>query len=341
MKLMNQTLATLLLLGLTVSVFAQEGGGIVVTGDPTQVGSHDQNATGGGSIVIPDEGPDPLRQQSPPAPTATRDETAHKRLDGHDGQVKTLRADVDTLRTDFEAYKTASRQERMAAYQGDNVRLATARVQKSRARTNLRKKGVSENVFSEAKLFKALEAALKSGKLDNLLRNKLNTWMADEGTTLGRMFAQTQKIASMEATLYGEGGTKDDPKGLVGDVRSLQSWAKAQGYDPSKDYDHATKDFDPTADSKPANPPAAGTTPSAPADKGTSEPSKGTEQGTNPAPPADKPTDPAAEKAKAGAKPGGLFERMPGAAVPAAGAMALALGCFAIPGLRRRIASAR
>lgn len=226
MKLTNQTLATLLLLGLAVSGYSQ--GGIDVTGDPVQVGGHDQNTTTtGGQIVIPDE-QDPLRQQPPAHAATSRDEEAHKRLDG-------LKSDVDALRADFEAYKAASKNERLAAYMGDNVRLTSARAKKSRARTALRKKGVSEKTFSEARLFKALEAALKSGKLDAILLERIDGFIADPKTKLGEMLVATQKIVSLELTLYGEGGTKEEPKGgVVTDVQNLKNWAAT---DPTKPYD--------------------------------------------------------------------------------------------------------
>jgi len=340
MKL-TSILLSMLLLGLTVHAFAQDGndqnqgGGITVSGDPTQVQvGHDQATTTGGQLVIPDD-----QQQGPPPAQATqsvRDDAAHQRLDGHDGEIGKLNGDVAGLKADFEAYKAASRNERLAAYMGDNVRLASAQTRKSTARAKLRRKGVSEKTFSEPALFKALEAALKSGKLDGLLKSRLNTWMADEGTTLGRMFAATQKIANLEITLYGD---KDNPTDdMAYRLENLEKWAatgQTQPFDPSKNY--AAVDSGQTPD--PAAP-AAGTTPSAPAEKGAvTVPPKGTEPAN---PPVDQPKDPA-EKGKEEAKPSSsLLEK---AKTPEGlgtmGLLTLALGCLALPGVRRRITNAR
>src|SRR3990167_3628496 len=100
--------------------------------------------------------------------------------------------------------------------------------------------------------------------------------MPDEGTPLGRMFAATQKVAGLEQELYGEGGTKDDPKGgVVTDVQNLKNWAAT---DPSKPY-NPNETYDPATTTAPS---VGDTTPPAPADTKTAKPPKDVREDTNP-----------------------------------------------------------
>ncbi|GEM_PF-2840519 len=314
MKLMKQTLATLLLLGLAVQALAQsDQGGIIITGDPVQQGGdlHQNTTLGGGQIIIPDE-QDPLRQQPPAQNPPMRDEEAHKRLDGHDKEIGALRADLDTFKAEYDSAQRF-------AVQGDMVRSNQARARAFHARSRLRAKGVSKKVFSEPALFKALEAALKSGKLDNLLKSRLNTWMADPDTTLGRMFTAYQ---DHEKILKGDPNNPNDD--VAYRLENLEKWAtmsQTQAFEPGHDYRA------PAQQSTLTNPPAAGTTPPAPADKGT-EPQAGPEKQGPPAPDGKAKSSSLLDKAKT---PEGL------------GTMAFigALGCLALPGVRRRITNAR
>ena len=297
--------AFLLVGGFCSSAYAQNGndqGGIVVTGDPAQVGNHDQGQ--GGTLVIPDEQDPPSRPQPAAAHAATgRDEEAHKRLAGHD-------RDIAGLRTGLAAYKEACQQERRFSYRGDKVRVAAARTKKVRARSLLRRKGVSEKAFSDPALFKALEAALKSGKLDGLLKGRLNTWMADPGTTLGRMFAAYQ---DHEKILYGDPNDPND--GLVKQHQEMWAW-----------YEKEQK----ALGAKPINPPASD--PPAPADTGTSEPPTGTGK---PAPPAVQPQGGEKGKAKSTAEENTQTPEKIGMGLLTVAALGAAFGW------RRRIANAQ